>query len=212
MIVNPETRESLILRLADHTDNVAWSEFLDIYEPMLGQLASRWGLQKADADEVVQETLLAVANAIPQYQSRPHRHAFRGWLAAITRNKLADLLSRRRRQVNGSGDTDVHRWLDQHAEPTSQLSVWDWNQKQQIFQWAAKRVRGEVKAHTWQAFHRTSVLGESVAVVAAELDIRQGMVHVARSRVMLRLRDAIAVWESSSLNHPLDASEVSDEL
>ena len=47
----PETRESLIVRLGDHTDEVAWAEFLEIYEPLLGQLASRWGLQQADADE-----------------------------------------------------------------------------------------------------------------------------------------------------------------
>ena len=60
-MVSPDTRASLILRLGDPADDAAWAEFVQIYQPMLFQLASRWGLQDADAREVVQETLLAVA-------------------------------------------------------------------------------------------------------------------------------------------------------
>jgi RNA polymerase sigma-70 factor (ECF subfamily) len=194
-LISPETRASLILRLGDPADDLAWSEFLQIYEPMLFRLASRWGLQDADAREVVQETLLAVAKAIPDFRADGHAGAFRGWLAAITRHKLADHLARRERQVHGSGDPDVHRWLEQHhAGGESSISVWDWQQKRQIFSWAADRVRGQIGASTWQAFYRTSIQGESVAQVAADLERREGMIYVARSRVMARLRKAVDAW------------------
>lgn len=194
-MINPETRASLILRLGDPADDLAWGEFLQIYEPMLFRLASRWGLQEADAREVVQETLLAVSKSIPEYRDLGHTGAFRGWLAAITRNKLADHLASRAKEVRGSGDTDVHRWLDQQ-QPSgdSSLSLWDWQQRRQIFAWAAERVRGQVRAATWQAFYRTSVQGEPVAEVAVDLGIREGMIYVARSRVMARLRKAVAGW------------------
>lgn len=194
MVENPKTSASLILRLGDPADDLAWTEFLQIYEPMLFRLASRWGLEPNDAAEVVQETLLAVAKAIPAYESKDHAGAFRGWLAAITRNKLADHLSARCRQPRGSGDTDVHRWLDQQACETSAASVWDWQQKRQIFAWAANRVKCQVNENTWEAFHRTSVMCEPVADVAESLGMRVGMVHVARSRVMSRLRKAVQSW------------------
>lgn len=193
-MINPETRASLILRLVDPADDVAWTEFLQIYEPMLFCLASRWGLQDADAREVVQETLLGVSKSIPSFRDRSHTGAFRGWLTAITRNKLADHLAKRARQERGSGDTDIHRWLDQQASESSSASVWDWQQKRQVFAWAAERVRGQVSDSTWQAFHRTCVRGEKTKQVAADLGLREGMVYVARSRVMARLRKEVEIW------------------
>ncbi len=198
MVLNPETRASLILRLGDPVDDLAWAEFLQIYEPMLIRLATRWGLQESDAAEVVQETLIAVANSIPSYTKKPHSGAFRAWLAAITRNKLCDHLAARNRQVRGSGDSDVHRWLQQQACGSSSESVWDWQQKRQIFEWAAAKVRHQVNESTWAAFYQTSVEGESVASVAKKLGMREGMVYVARSRVMARLRKAAQSWTSSS--------------
>ncbi|TWT66566.1 RNA polymerase sigma factor [Allorhodopirellula solitaria] len=195
LTIHPETRASLILRLGDPADDSAWSEFLQIYEPLLLRLATRWGLQQADALEVVQETLLAVAKAIPSFDRDQHAGAFRGWLAAITRNKLADHLSRARRRESASGDSDVRRWLDQVAGNTSDASVWDWNQKQQIYAWAAAKVQQQVSPSTWQAFHRTAVQGEPVAEVATDLQMREGMVYVARSRVMARLRKSVAQWQ-----------------
>ncbi len=197
LTINPETRASLILRLGDPADDLAWSEFLQIYEPLLIRLATRWGLQQADALEVVQETLLAVAKAIPTFDRDQHTGAFRGWLAAITRNKLADHLGRVRRQETASGDPSVQDWLDQVASPASDASIWDWNQKQQIFRWAAAKVQQQVHRSTWQAFHRTSVLGEPVADVASDLHLREGMVYVARSRVMARLRTLVDQWQAS---------------
>ena len=188
-----DTRPSLILRLGNPADDGAWTEFLQIYEPTLFRLASRWGLQEADAREVVQETLLAVANSIPQFKSSG-RGAFRGWLATITRNKLADHLAKRSKQERGSGDSKIQAWLNQQASESSTESIWDWQAKRMIFAWAADRVRGQVNASTWQAFYRTSVCGEGVSEVAKELGTREGMIYVARSRVMARLRKAVETW------------------
>ena len=88
----------------------------------------------------------------------------------------------------------MHRWLDQQACDDSSVSVWDWQQKRQIFIWAAERVRGQVSSLTWQAFYRTSVRGQAVADVARDLEMREGMIYVARSRVMARLRKAVEIW------------------
>ena len=53
----PDTRSSLILRLADNVDGEAWDEFVEIYEPFIYRYARRRGLQDADARELVQDVL-----------------------------------------------------------------------------------------------------------------------------------------------------------
>lgn len=193
-MISPETRASLIVRLGNPSDDLAWSEFLQIYEPMLFRLASRWGLQEADAREVVQDTLVGVSKSIRGYSTDKQGASFRRWLSTIARNKLADHLSKRSKQEQGSGDSDVGRWLNQQAADDSATSVWDWNQRREVFNWAAKKVCAQVNEQTWQAFHRTTVLAEDVKVVANDLGVREGMIYVARSRVMARLRKVVELW------------------
>lgn len=197
-MISPETRASLILRLSDPADDLAWAEFLQVYQPMLFRLSTRWGMQDADAREVVQETLLAVAKSINSFTDDQREDSFRRWLSTIARNKLADHLTKRSRQESGSGDTDVHRWLEQQATDNSSDSIWDWNEKRQLFAWAAESVRSQVNDSTWQAFHRTSILGENVKQVAAQLNMSEGMIYVARSRVMSRIRKSVECWTKSS--------------
>ena len=65
MPVSPhETRVSLILRLQDAEDVAAWEEFVELYTPVVHRAATARGLQEADADNIVQEVLLAVARSV----------------------------------------------------------------------------------------------------------------------------------------------------
>ena len=57
----PSTRASLLIRLRDPRDHAAWVEFVDIYEPLTYRLLRRYGLQDADAAEIMQELFLAVS-------------------------------------------------------------------------------------------------------------------------------------------------------
>ena len=54
MSLLPETRESLLIRLADAADAAAWDEFVAIYRPMILRLGLRKGLQATDADDLAQ--------------------------------------------------------------------------------------------------------------------------------------------------------------
>ena len=107
---------------------------------------------------------------------------------------MADLLASRSFKERASGNSDVQYWLNQQASEDSQASVWDFNQRRQVFAFAAQKVRGQVNEQTWQAFHRTAVLNEDVKQVAIDLQMREGMVYVARSRVMSRLRKTVQLW------------------
>lgn len=166
------------------------------------RLAKKWGLQEADAVEIVQETLLAISKSVGSFQHQ-ESGSFRRWLATIARNKWVDHLKRHDKFSRGTGDSNVQRWLDQQAIDEGPESIWDWNKKREIFAWAAKTVKTQVSEQTWMAFYRTAIRDESIQLVAADLNIHEGQVYVARSRVMSRLKKIVDRWmrQQCEANH-----------
>src|SRR5260370_27174970 len=114
---SPETRPSLLVRIRDPQDERAWSEFLDIYTPLIYQLARRKGLQDADAADLTQDVFRAVAGAIDRWEPDPARGSFRGWLFRIARNLMLNFLAAKRRHLKVTGDSDTRRLLEEEPAP-----------------------------------------------------------------------------------------------
>jgi len=188
----PETRASLLLRLRDARNQQAWTEFLEIYEPLISRLVRRRGVQSADVAEVTQEVLLAVASAIHRWEDDPARGSFRGWLATVARNLVVNYLIRQSRHPRGTGDTGLKRWLEDQPAPDGEVSaLFDLERKRQSFRWASEQIRAEFKETTWQSFWMTAVENRDVNDVAQVLGVKPGVVYVSRSRVMKRLREMV---------------------
>src|SRR5438067_8611725 len=119
----PTTRPSLLVRLRDPMDERAWGEFVEIYDPLVRQLARRRGLQDADAADLGQEVFRAVAAAIERYDPDPARGSFRGWLSTIARNLIVNLLKAQRRHLRGTGDTEVRLLLEEQPAPSAEESA-----------------------------------------------------------------------------------------
>jgi RNA polymerase sigma factor (sigma-70 family) len=190
----PETRASLIVRLQADDDQAAWAEFVEIYRPVVYRLARRKGLQDADADDLVQQVLAAVAGAVRRWQPDAERGRFRAWLNRIAHNRIVNALTRRTPDRAAGGLAVAELLADRPAPdgPDSALLRIEW--RREVFQWAARQIRGEFQPDTWQAFWQTAVEGQSIAAVAADLGKGMGAVYTARGRVMRRLREKIAEW------------------
>jgi RNA polymerase sigma-70 factor, ECF subfamily len=194
----PETRASLILRLPDAADGRAWDDFISIYAPLVYRLARRHGLQPADADEVVQEVLAAVARSVESWLARTDRGPFRAWLLRIARNIAISALTRPKLRAVGTGNSDMNRLISEHPDPNDEAtSGYDLEYRREQFRLAAEQVRSEITERTWHAFQRSAIDEQPIAAVAKQLNMSVGSVYIARSRVMARLREIIKEFDSA---------------
>src|SRR5215472_1766187 len=88
------TRSTLLSRLRDLGDDASWRAFFDTYWRLIYNVARKAGLAEADAQDVVQETVIAVARRIPEFRYDPAKGSFKQWLLLITRRRIHDHLRR----------------------------------------------------------------------------------------------------------------------
>jgi RNA polymerase sigma-70 factor (ECF subfamily) len=189
MAETPATRASLLVRLRNPRDEAAWGEFVDLYGPLVYSYARKHGLQDADAADLGQEVLVAVAGAVGRLEYDPRRGTFRSWLFTIVRRKLSSWRALQGSRPRGSGDTDTHRLLEQHPVPEQEAAEWQAEWERRVFAWACVQVRREVTEATWQAFWRTAVEGQSCKQAASGLALTRTAVYLARHRILARLKE-----------------------
>src|SRR5215470_5738405 len=94
------TRHSLLNRLKDWGDQTSWQEFFDTYWPLIYNVATKTGLSDAEAQDVVQETVIAVARKIGEFKADPAHGSFSAWLMQLTRWRIADQFRKRQKEAS----------------------------------------------------------------------------------------------------------------
>jgi hypothetical protein len=65
------TRYTLLSRLEDRGDQDSWKDFFDTYWRLIYSVAVKSGLTEAEAQDVVQETIISVARDIHKFKRDP---------------------------------------------------------------------------------------------------------------------------------------------
>src|SRR5262245_44263642 len=185
----PSTRPSLLLRLRNAHDGAAWGEFVALYAPLVYGYARKQGLQDADAADLTQDVLQAVAAGLGRLDYDPAKGAFRNWLFTVVRRKLSKWRSAQ--EVRPNGDSATRRLLEQFPAPDAIEPAWEAEWEQRLFAWACEQVKRDVAEATWRAFWRTAVDGLPGKRVAAEVGLSVADVYLARRRVLARLRGLV---------------------
>ena len=189
------TRASLLIRIRDPQDRLAWGQFVQLYAPLVHAYGMRRGLQDADAADLVQDVMRIVARSAGAFEYDRSRGSFRGWLLTVTRNELRKAAARRGKQAVGSGDTQMAGFLAEQPEDRDDEDQWNREYRWSLFHWAAERVKPEFRENTWSAFWQTVIEGKPVEEVAKSLGITAGAVYIAKSRVTARIRQEVAAAE-----------------
>jgi RNA polymerase sigma-70 factor (ECF subfamily) len=187
-----ETSVSLLERLTDRPTDLDWQRLFELYQPLLRSWALRAGVNDADADDLVQETLTVVVREVAAFD-RGRTGAFRSWLRTILVHRLRDFFRARKRRPVAAGGSAFDDRLEQLALAESALSKqWDREHDLHVAAKVMKMVESDVEPRTWQAFRRHVLDDVPAATVAAELGVTYNVVKLAKSRVLQRLRAALA--------------------
>ncbi len=203
------TRYSLLERLKDWGDQTSWQEFYDIYSRLLYRVALRSGLTDTEAQEAVQETVIAVARKMPQFKADPARGSFSAWLMRLTRWRIADQFRKRQDRMSGvagnippgpaddTGSTDpVYRVPDPAAPPLETIWAQEWEKN--LMAAALDLVKRQVSARQYQIFDLHAVQHLSTQETAQTLKVSVASVYMAKSRVSRLLKQALKELESIS--------------
>jgi RNA polymerase sigma-70 factor (ECF subfamily) len=166
---------------------------VDLFGPEVYLWCRQAGLQESDAADVGQEVFRSVAAKIDGFRRDRQGDTFRGWLWAITRNKLNDFWRRAGQQLAGAGGSEAQQRLAQLVEPSrsSVSSSVAPPATTQFVQRALGQVREGFETRTWQAFWKTTVDEQPAQDVALELGMTPTAVYIAKSRVLRKLREEL---------------------
>jgi RNA polymerase sigma-70 factor (ECF subfamily) len=180
------TSATLLERLRGPDAGPAWDRFARLYTPLLLHWArSRYGLQPADADDLVADVLADLVRTLPGFTYDRGR-SFRGWLRGVLHHKWADRRRKAGRQPP-AGAGGLSGVADGPAADPGEAE-----ERTLLARRALELMQGEFEPSTWRACWETVAEARPAAEVAAELGISPNAVYLARSRVLRRLREEMA--------------------
>ena len=185
------TRRSLVNRLRDMEDESSWRSFFETYGRLLYNFARKSGLNDQEAQDVVQETVIAVARKMPEFQYDPARGSFKQWLLLISRRRIQDHFRRVYRSLpRANGMQAPERVCSEPTPDAAMDAAWETEWSENLFRSALERVRQRVQPKTYQVFDYLVLQGIPAQRVAKMLGLNVAQVYLAKHRVALAVKRA----------------------
>lgn len=188
----------MLSRLRNLEDRESWRTFFDRYWRLLYNVARKSGLPDDQAQDVVQETVIAVARKMPEFRYDPAKGSFKGWLLLICRRRIQDHF--RRRYSLSQGPQWASEELASVAEnlsdsvlpPDAQIDgVWEEEWRENIFRAALDRVRQRADPKQYQVFDFCVLQNERPGEVARMLGLSPAQVYLAKHRMTAAVKRAV---------------------
>jgi RNA polymerase sigma-70 factor (ECF subfamily) len=195
-----ETSLSLLRRLRRSPESESWSRLVELYAPLIRAWLRKYDVQDSDANDLVQEVLVAVSKDLGKFEHAGQPGAFRAWLRAIMVNRLRKFWRARDRRPQARADSEINARLAQLDDPSSETSqIWNREHDQYVLRQLLALAEPHFAKNTWTAFCRVALDGAKPDVVAEEMGISRNAVIIAKCRVLSRLRqESEGLIESSS--------------
>jgi RNA polymerase sigma-70 factor (ECF subfamily) len=198
-LVPDMTRRTLLSRLRDLDDTAGWQQFFEVYWRLIYAFALRAGCSREDAEDIVQETVAAVARRMPEFQYDRSKGTFRTWLRRIVEARVNDHLRKRYRRIQtqpleGDGAEEVPEFGG--AEPAALESVWEEEWQRVRLARALERVKAAVSQRQFQIFDLYALQGQPLRRVAECFQVNAAQVYLAKHRVGRLLRAELQALES----------------
>ena len=182
------TRESLLLRLKSWDDHESWKQFFNDYWRLIYGAALRSGLNDAQAQDVVQDTIILVAKKMKDFRYDSAVDSFKGWLLYLTRKRIALEYRRKERDRGGPAAVSSDNWMSE-AENLQEPAgfdlerVWDQEWERNLWEAAIARIKENISSKQFQMFDLYVLKEKSAEEVARQMGVAVAQVYLAKHRI-----------------------------
>ena len=148
-----------------------------------------------DADEIIQETLIALVGALPNYTYAPDEKGhFHNYLTGILRRRA---LKAKQRDARRSEVLEDYGVRSPDAPSAAEQEEKNW--RESLYEIALRQLLADktVQGRTKQVFVRTVINRERPEAVATAFRIERNAVDQIKSRMMGKLRKLVAALEKT---------------
>lgn len=181
----PDTSTTLLRDLAGGSDNPRWGEFVARYKPVLDAFM-RQRFPTLDAEDVIQETFIAVANALPTYRYVPEEKGyFHNFLTGILHHKALNVLKKEHRR-----EELLHQYAADPADKSTEEDDAEKQWREALYEIALQQLLSDpdIIGRNKQILIRTAIRGEKPEAVAESLAVSRDVVDQTKKRMLDKLR------------------------
>ncbi len=96
-MTNYNTRETLLERIKDQSDEYAWEEFVHFYEKFIYSIIRKMGISVGASEDITQDVMLKLWKSLPDFDYDNEKGGFRYWLYRVTVNTVQNHLRKEAR-------------------------------------------------------------------------------------------------------------------
>lgn len=199
----PQNTSHTLLRRMSNPDDSDWDTFYRTYREGILAYARSCGCSHAQAEDILQETMVLLIEKLRHFKYDPEKGSFRGYLRTIVRRKIYRYFDRQKRRGEQRLDTT---WQKNLVDPNT-LNDEEGDHKHWrkfLLVTAMRQVEQEYVDKGWSGFgvfRDYVVAGRSAAEVADAHDMDKNNVYQIRNRILNRIK---------TLTNHMDAKGIGD--
>ncbi len=191
------TRETLLHRLKDCEDHASWQRFYDTYHDLIFRFALKSGLGEFEAEEVVQDTAVALARNLPEYRYDPAVCSFKTWMLNQTVWRIKSQFRKRRTQPQKLPLDDLNNGVERLSDNAAEQWQlhWEADWRNAVLAAALQRVKKEANLKDCQIFELYVLRQWPAGDVAKSLQVSVARVYLAKHRLTPLMKRHVAAFE-----------------
>lgn len=185
----PVTSVSLLKVLGRDAQSPRWTEFARLYASAIDGFLFKY-FPTVDAEEVVNETLIALVQKLPMYTYEPDAKGhFRNFLIGIVRFKAIEQLKRRKREADHRDAFETNAQLQwEYEQQAYSVDLRDWQKEAYEAALAQFMADPGISTRDKEIFRRVALQGDSPEAVAAVFDLKRNNIDQIKARLVGKLK------------------------
>ena len=184
---NETTRSSVLKAVADTENEAAWQRLFDLYAGFVFSIARSKGLKEEEADDVVQDVFIRLAQFLPTFEYSRTKGRFRSYLVNLVYNLIID-----KWRIHQREDERMKAYKTEAANLSSDdkdFAEREWQAA--ALEEALRRIKPAVRPEHYAAFVASAVEGQDTETVLRLYNLSRDNLYQIRKRLTAKLQETV---------------------